>query len=435
VSVGRGGGARFGDVFRLQEFRALYIARLLSLSGDQIAKVALGIAVYRRSHSALLTAATFAAAFLPWIVSGPFLSVLADRYRRRDVMVVCDVVRAVLVSLLALPGLPLPVLFALLVAVVVMAAPFEAARAALIPEVLAGDDYVVGSSLGQAATQGAQVLGYLIGGAAVALLTPSGALLTDAATFVASACLVLRVRRGQLPTSPEGPPALITDLRLGAKIVFESDVLRTMVTVAWVTSVFLIVPEGLAIACANEVGGGSVIAAVLTAAVPGGAVVGALAIARYVSPERRLRLIPPLAILTAAPLVLSLLGPWTALLAVAWVVAGLGAALHVPAIATFVTHTPAHLRGRAFGLAESGLQAVQGIALLVAGALATVWSPRIVVGVAGIAGVLSVVVLLARWPASVRAMCRGVAGAAGGDGVPDEVDITCAGDPVAEIAR
>jgi MFS family permease len=425
--------ARFRDVLRHREFGALYLARLLSLSGDQVAKVALGIAVYRRSHSALLTAATFAAAFLPWIVSGPFLSVLADRYRRRDVMVTCDVARAVLVCLLALPGLPMWSLFTLLVAVIVLAAPFESARAALIPEILEGDDYVVGSSLSQAATQGAQVLGYLLGGAAVALLRPSGALLADAATFVASACLVLRVRRGDRPATAGGVPSLLTDLRVGGQVVFGSEVLRTMVGVAWLTALFLIVPEGLAITCAAEVRGGSVTSAVLVAAVPAGAVVGALAIARLVSPQTRLRLIRPLALLTAAPLAIALLHPGTAVLALTWTVAGLGAALHVPAIATFVTHTPQQLRGRAFGLAESGLQAVQGLALLVAGALATVWSPRVVVGVAGVAGVLSVLVMSARWPRQVVALAT--PSGSRDDARPvvgPSVDIT---EPVAQPAR
>jgi MFS family permease len=169
----------------LREFRALYLARLLSLSGDQVAKIALAVAIFQRSGSALLAAATFAAAFLPWVVAGPLLSVVADRYRRRDVMVACDLARAALVGVIAVPDLPLPVVFVLLVAVVSLAAPFESARAALLPEVLPDDGYVVGSSLGQAATQGAQVLGYLFGGAAVALLTPPGALVLDAATFVA----------------------------------------------------------------------------------------------------------------------------------------------------------------------------------------------------------------------------------------------------------
>jgi predicted MFS family arabinose efflux permease len=281
------------------------------------------------------------------------------------------------------------------------------------------------------------VLGYVLGGAAVAALTPSGALLADAATFIASACLVLQVRRGERPVAPEGPPALLTELREGAKIVFESDVLRAMVGVAWLTSLFLIVPEGLAIACADEVRGGSVTAALLVAAVPGGAVVGALAIARFVSPERRLRLIRPLAVLTAAPLALSALRPGTAVLALAWAVAGLGAALHVPAIATFVTHTPAQLRGRAFGLAESGLQAVQGLGLLAAGAVATVWSPRVVVGLAGVAGVVAVLPLFLWWPARVRALA-GAAPAGAGDALSvaeREVDITRADSAVAEAAR
>ncbi|MFL6138893.1 MAG: MFS transporter [Frankiaceae bacterium] len=399
-------GGCFGAVLGLAEFRALYLARLLSLSGDQVAKVALAVAIYRRSGSALLAAATFAAGFLPWVIAGPVLSVVADRYRRRDVMVACDLARAVLVAAIALPGLPLPVLFALLVAMVSLAAPFEAARAGLLPEVLPDDGYVVGSSLGQAATQGAQVLGYLCGGVAVALLTPSGALVLDAVTFVASAALVLKVRRGAAPQPPERRPRLATELRGGAGVVLASPVLRAMVAVAWMTSVFLIVPEGLAIACASDLGGARLLTVLLVAAVPAGNLAGALAIARVRPARRRIGLICPLAVLTAVPLVATALRPAGLLVMACWMLAGLGGALHVPALATFVVHTPPELRGRAFGLAESGLQAVQGAALLVAGALATVVPATTVVAGAGACGVAAALLLRAWWPAEVRSLAR-----------------------------
>ena len=64
----------FRDVFGVREFRALWGAALLSLIGDQIAIVALTWLVYERTDSPLLSAATYAISFLPWIIGGPLLS-------------------------------------------------------------------------------------------------------------------------------------------------------------------------------------------------------------------------------------------------------------------------------------------------------------------------------------------------------------------------
>jgi MFS family permease len=211
------------------------------------------------------------------------------------------------------------------------------------------------------------------------------------------------VRRGA-PPAPHPRPRLVAELQVGARVVLGSQVLRAMVAVAWVTSAFLVVPEGLAIACAAELGGGHVLTAVLVTAVPAGNLAGALAIARISPARRRIALICPLAVLTAAPLALTALRPPGLLLALLWMLAGLGGALHVPALATFVMHAPAQLRGRAFGLAESGLQAIQGLALLLAGALTMLAPPAVVVAGAGGCGVVAALALRAWWPAEVRSL-------------------------------
>lgn len=387
------------------EFRALLSARVLSLTGDQVAKLALALVVYRHSHSAFLAAATFAATFLPWLVSGPVLASFADRWRRRDVMVGCDLARAGLVGALAVPGLPLALVFALLVAVVVLSAPFEAARAALVTEVLRGDAYVVGSSLGQAVGQASQALGYLVGGVLVALLSPPGALGVDAVTFLASAGLALRVRRGTPAAVVLDQPRPVAAAVSGARVVFGDRVLRRLVVVAWVTAGFGVVPEGLAVACAGRLHGAAGTAGLLAAAVPLGALVGSLAVGRLVSPAFRTALIRPLMVVISLPLVVTVLPVGSVGVAIAWGLAGIGFALNVPAMAGFMVRTPAAVRARAFGLAEAGLQATQGVGLLAGGALAQVLPATTVVAVCGVLGVVAAVVLSVRWPAE---LCRGI---------------------------
>ena len=97
----------FREVFADREFRAIWLAELASIAGDQFARVALTVIVFQRTGSPLLTALTYAASYLPWLIGGLFLSSLADSYPRRDVMIAADLIRMLLVLAMVLPGMPL----------------------------------------------------------------------------------------------------------------------------------------------------------------------------------------------------------------------------------------------------------------------------------------------------------------------------------------
>src|SRR5205823_119 len=100
--------ATFGEVFASSEYRAVYAAAALSWAGDFMAKAAVTALVYNQSnHNVTISAAAFAISFLPWVVGGPVLAALAERYPHRAVMISCDLVRAGLIALVALPRLPI----------------------------------------------------------------------------------------------------------------------------------------------------------------------------------------------------------------------------------------------------------------------------------------------------------------------------------------
>ena len=102
--------ATFRDVFAVREFRALWLSQILSAGGDRLALVALALLIYDRTRSPLLAAIAYAAGTLPYLIGALFLSGMADRFPRREVMVTCDVVRAALVAAMLVPRMPLDVL-------------------------------------------------------------------------------------------------------------------------------------------------------------------------------------------------------------------------------------------------------------------------------------------------------------------------------------
>jgi len=90
-------------VLENREFRALWLAEVLSVGGDQPARVAVLVLVYQRTSLVSWAALTYALTYLPTLVGGLPLAGLADRHRRRELIVVTDVCRAVLAGVMACP--------------------------------------------------------------------------------------------------------------------------------------------------------------------------------------------------------------------------------------------------------------------------------------------------------------------------------------------
>jgi MFS family permease len=391
VSDDRGGQATFREVFRVGEFQALWWGQILSIGGDQLARVALTLLVFARTHSPALTALTYALTFLPDLISRPLLSGLADRYPRRSVMVIADVSRAVLVAVMAVPGLPFGAVCVLLVTVQFLNAPFNSARGAMLPTVLAGDRYVTGQAVMTMTDQIGQLGGYVLGGVLLQFSSPSAALLIDAVTFVASALLVRfgvrhRPAAAQVTEGASGQLAATWhSLRDGMNLVWGDRMLRTLVWLACLSG-FYVIGEGLAVPYARQLGGGALVTGLVFAALPVGNTLGMLLLTRLVVPDTRLRLVPLLAVASSAVLVLCATTENLVATLVVLVACGGFAAYQIVAASAFVRAVPDAKRGQAFGLANTGIRVSQGLGVVLAGAIAEHWPPSVVVAVFGAVG-------------------------------------------------
>lgn len=375
--------ATYRSLFSERQFTALFIAQAISLTGDQLARVAIATLVFSETGSAFLTALIYAVTYLPWLVGGPLLGGLADRLPRRAVMVSCQLTSAVLVALMAVPGMPLIALAALLFVVILAESPFLSARASLLVDVLPDDRYVLASAMNQLTIQAAQVVGFAAGGALIRLIGPRDALLVNALSFLVSAALVrfgVRVHGAiasvQLGNSWER-------MKTGAKVVFGDPRLRGLVLLGWLAT-FWVVPEGLAAPYAQ---GDSTAIGLLLASQPIGSVVGGVVLSRMVRPATRLEVMGWLAVMSCLPLVFFFTTPPLPLAVGLLVISGIGTTYNLPANAAFMQALPAEQRGQAFGLVSAGLVAGQGISIALAGACAELTSPGVVIGVAGVLGV------------------------------------------------
>jgi hypothetical protein len=391
---------KFRDVFAVREFRALWAAQLASVAGDQLARVALTVLVYARTNSALLAAVTFVASVVPVFVGGVTLAGLADRFPRRLVMIVCDVIRCALVLVMVVPAMPLALLVTLLCAVTFVGAPFTAARAALYPDVLAGERYVVGTTVTLTTNEFTQVIGFALGGAAVGFLGVRGSLVVDAATYAASALIVgTWVRRRPAPArhaDPPGTAGTAGGLRANVRFVFGTAALRWPMLFGWLAA-FYNAPEGVAAPLARSVGGGAVTVGVILAAQVFGESAGMLAFGRMVRPETRLRWMGPLAVAACAVLAAFALLPALGGIVVILAASGAFGAYQIAANAAFVNAVPPAQRSRSFGLALGGMSLGQGTLMIVAGAAAQRFAPASVIAVIGAAGAACAVLIAVGW--------------------------------------
>ncbi|CAM5503639.1 MFS transporter [Streptomyces atroolivaceus] len=389
-----------GSLIRHGEFRTLWVAFAQSVLGDQLARVALSLLVFERTESAGWTAATYALTTLPALLSGVLLSGLADRFPRRTVMIGCDLVRAALVGLMALPGTPLPLLAGLLVLAQLAEAPFGASKGALMPAVLGERLYERGQRVMMITYQAGQLIGFGAGGVLVVWLGSHLSLGLNALTFLISAVLIrLGVKARPVDTSADArPKRLHTQVGRAASLIWSDPRLRSLVALGWLAG-FIVLPEGLAAPFAEEAGGGAASVGLLLAAHPAGMVLGAAFLGRPgIGAERRRRLLGPLAVGANLPLVVYWAGPGVGVALLVLLVSGVCSAYQITAGATFVLLTPADQRGQALGLARSGLTAMQGIGVAAGGLAAELTdSSARTIGGAGVVGTLCAVLVAVSW--------------------------------------
>ncbi|GAB3429862.1 MFS transporter [Flindersiella endophytica] len=399
----------YADIFGDREFRALFVSRALSTVGDYVARAALVIAVFAETGSTALMGVTFALTTLPDLIGGPVLAGLADRFPRRAVMVTADLGRAGLLLVMAIPGLPLVALWALLFAIRLLDAPFGSAYLSTMSVVLPGKRLVKGSAVTQLVNHVSYTIGYGLGGVIVALTGLSMVLVFNSVTFALSAGVILLgvVARPATAGGAGSSHSWVRSTRAAVSYITAHPRL-------WVIMLFpfpiatTLVSETLAAPYAAQLSHGPAIAGLLMGAGPAGIVIG-LWLLPMLIPEQRTRHVAVLSIVSCAPLILFATVPGPAVAAGLIVVSGMALYYWIPLAAEFTQTVPDDMRGQAVGLMTTTMRVTQGVAILIFGLLAQYAMSSTVVAASGVVGTVMVIALSAAW---VRASRGAVVGEA-----------------------
>jgi predicted MFS family arabinose efflux permease len=186
------------------QFRTLWLASLVSMMGDWFNTIASVILVNRYTDSGVAVGALFLARALPPFLMGPLAGVIADRFNRKTILIVTDLLRAFIVSGFLLVNRPERawLIYVLTIAQFAVSAFFEPARAAILPALVKGEAELLSANTLSSATWSAMLaFGAAIGGFTAALFGASTALIIDALTFFLSALLVWQITAVPLPTA------------------------------------------------------------------------------------------------------------------------------------------------------------------------------------------------------------------------------------------
>jgi predicted MFS family arabinose efflux permease len=184
-------------ILRQPNFARLWFGGLISMIGDWAMITALPFEIYRRTGSTVATGGMVLAFLLPSIALGSVGGVFVDRWDRRRLMVVINLVLAVAVlPLLGIDALGIWLAYVVLVVMSGLDQLFSPAEGALLPNLLenADDDLVTANALNGLNNHLARLIGPVVGGVIVATGGLLAVTLIDAASFLVSAALIASIR-------------------------------------------------------------------------------------------------------------------------------------------------------------------------------------------------------------------------------------------------
>jgi MFS family permease len=369
---------------------ALYVADAISISGNNIAQLAIPWFVLVTTGSAVLTGLAVFFNFVPIVLATFFGGVIVDRVGFRTTSVVADLASAAAVAAIPLlhttVGIEIWQLMALVFLGALLDAPGATARAALLPDAveLAGVRMERATGIRAGIQQGSLLVGAPIGGVLVAEVGATAALWIDAASFLFSAALVaVAVPRPQLDAEPEARGRFFAELAEGVRFIWDRRLLRAIILTVVVTN-FLDAPLVVVLAVFSREAYGSAADLGLIFGVFGGsALAGALLYSAFGHRlPRRLTFLCCYIVTPSFYFVLATLPSLPVALA-AVALSGLASGPINPLMATVMFEmVPSALRGRVLGAVRAGAWASIPAGVLIGG---------VVVGTFGVAATFLVI--------------------------------------------
>ena len=292
-------------ILRQPNFAKLWLGGLISMIGDWVLIVGLPFEIYRRTGSTLMSGLMVLSFLVPSVLLGSIAGVFVDRWDRRRLMVIIDLVLALaILPLLLIDAVGIWIAYAVLLASSSLDQLFGPAETALLPNLLenADDDLVTANALNGMNNHLARMIGPVVGGVVLAVGGLTAVTLVDAVSFLAAGALIWSIRsprtRAPRADSLEHQAAtawrrLLHEWREGLRLVWRQPVLRALLAFFVITRIGEGLTATLFVPWAKDalVDGGSTGYGLLLATQAIGGLAGAVVIGRMGSRIDPLRLV------------------------------------------------------------------------------------------------------------------------------------------------
>ena len=185
-----------------RNFRMLWLGQVVSQLGDWFNTIALyALLQHLTQDSARAVGLLLVARFLPSFLVGPLSGVIIDRFNRRVIMILSDILRAVVVLgfLFVRRAEHVWIVYALTIMQLVLSTFFEPAKTAVIPSIVSGRELLAANAISSATWSAMLTLGAAFGGLVTGWLGTDAAFILDSLTYIVSALLVASVRFPRRP--------------------------------------------------------------------------------------------------------------------------------------------------------------------------------------------------------------------------------------------
>ncbi|MCK9515525.1 MAG: MFS transporter [Ottowia sp.] len=370
-------------------FRTLWLGQVVSQLGDRVHTLAVIWLVYDWTRSGTALGMVLIAATLPSVMVAPFAGFVSDRFDRKTVLIVSDLLRCIptlaLAALAASGTLDIRLLVVFTAIISLLSAFFNPAAMSLLPAIVPGDQLSRANAITQLSVNASGALGFLAGSGLIALIGVPAAFLGNALSFILSALLIGRVRVGR--QAAPSAFAFFSDLAQGWAAIKALPMVHRLLAPLVVINLFfasltVLIPifgEGLFHAGSAGIG-------ILLASFTAGMFLAALVLSSWRPDMSVARLVVTGLLLQSLCFAGMGLITWLPLFIIALALTGLALSMVNICLISFLQRVvPPQVQGKFFSLLTAVSLSSQPLAYGLTGWLSDAISPRTLITVSGVA--------------------------------------------------
>ncbi|HEX5591547.1 MAG TPA: MFS transporter [Candidatus Limnocylindrales bacterium] len=221
-------------IFRKRDFSLMWSAQLISTIGEALTDLAAAILIFRITGSAFAVGAVLMVTAIPTLVFGLFAGVFVDRFDKKRILLLSNLLRGFIVL-----GIPLAfqvldeaaavvALYGLVFVSATVRQFFDPAWEAVLPEIASEEELTQANSFLAVSSFGSTAVGF----AAAGFLASANIFLPfyiDAATYFVAFALLLGVRVPKAgPAEPTSVAVVVDNLKSGASYLWNTPILRSI---------------------------------------------------------------------------------------------------------------------------------------------------------------------------------------------------------------